>query len=145
MSDIFESLIERNCDTEQGVFGRLFVAAKSWLTVERPDLGNLPNVSCIPTGTYVLKRSIYYKPTVPYECWEIQDVPDRTLIKIHKGNIDLNVEGCVAVGMKRGMLAGRWAVMSSGVAYDEFMWATRGYDSGVLTIRWGDHEGKQHV
>ena len=66
------------------------------LTLELPNLGNQKNVSCIPEGKYEVH--LIYSPKFG-KCFQIQDVPDRTEILIHKGNYNKDTHGCILVGM----------------------------------------------
>jgi hypothetical protein len=88
---------------EDCTLGVLMVNGTPWyFTVERPWLNNTPFVSCIPGGTYPIKwvdtktsgnrngRGI-----------GIEDVPDRTLIRVHVANYASQVAGCAGVGFKR--------------------------------------------
>ena len=108
-------------------------------TVERPWANNAPNISCIPEGTYELKQRLYYRGNYP--TLELQDVPGRSLILIHKGNTMLDVEGCIAVGKGRGVLGDKWAVLESRNAFTALskLMNPRGdqesYDSASITIR----------
>ena len=64
-------------------------------TLELPDKNNQQNISCIPAGEYncfkIISNSLG-------DCIEIQDVPGRTYIRIHKGNFTSQIRGCVLVG-----------------------------------------------
>lgn len=78
-------------------------------TLELADLGNKPQVSCIPKGIYnVLK----VPPTsaIPYLHLAIQNVPNRSGICIHVGNYatgkNISTKGCVLVGKGYGDMDG---------------------------------------
>ena len=63
-------------------------------TLELPDLGNKPRVSCIPKGEYkVTKR---YSSKYKYH-FHVLDVPDRSYILIHNGNYNWHTKGCILV------------------------------------------------
>ena len=64
-------------------------------TLELPDEGNKQDVSCIPPGEYSCFKIISNSLG---DCIEIQNVPNRTLIRIHKGNFTSQIKGCVLVG-----------------------------------------------
>lgn len=68
-------------------------------TVELPNLANQKNISCIPEGTYIVKKHI--SPSKG-NCFHILDVPNRENILIHKGNFvagyKIDSEGCILVG-----------------------------------------------
>ena len=112
----------RFCGAADGTFGRLTHIQSGWscYTVERPWLDNKPFVSCIPEGTYDLKLTTFNRSKVPYRTLEIVNVPGRTFIKIHRGCIPSHVEGCVALGRRRGYLDGEWAVVDSRGAFNLF-------------------------
>jgi len=65
------------------------------IPLELPWKDNQQKVSCIPLGTYSVKRrhSDRFK-----EHFHIQDVPNRTWILIHPGNYYTQIMGCVLVG-----------------------------------------------
>ena len=48
------------------------------------------------------------------------DVPGRSGVLIHKGNLVEHSKGCLIIGKRRGMLAGKPAVLNSGTALGEF-------------------------
>ena len=64
-------------------------------TLELPNLDNQQNISCIPRGTYTVRRHI--SPTF-HECFNVCDVPGRTHILIHAGNFYTDIKGCILVG-----------------------------------------------
>ena len=77
---------------------------------------NRSNVSCIPTGSYVvdyMKRSLSGKYK---DCYHIQDVKNRFGILMHKGNTVNHTLGCLLPGVKTGNLNGKFAVLGSSQA-----------------------------
>lgn len=65
------------------------------VTLEPTWANNEKNISCIPAGEYkVMPYSSERFPNV----YELQDVPGRSKILIHKGNFSTNTEGCILVG-----------------------------------------------
>lgn len=92
-----------------GVNGALFIdAALECYTIELPWQNNMPNRSCIPEGTYVLKGR--YSPRHGRHL-EITGVKGRSLILIHPANNALaELKGCIApvtqlTGPGRGILS----------------------------------------
>lgn len=84
--------------------GYLFPLGKDnplWHTIERPDLDNQRNISCIPEGVYEVKP--YSSEKYP-EVWEVQNVKDRSKILFHWGNWTSDTDGCVIVGMGSGYM-----------------------------------------
>jgi len=68
-------------------------------TLELPWRGNRNRISCIPTGTYrVERRPASASPSRDYDPFHLQDVPERTWILIHAGNLYTHTAGCVLVG-----------------------------------------------
>jgi len=70
------------------------------VTNELPDNGNIRNMSCIPEGTYVLRK--IFSPTFG-KCFKVDDVPDRSEILIHVGNYAAGAKkdtrGCILPGV----------------------------------------------
>lgn len=88
------------------------------VTLERPWIGNAPNVSCIPAGFYLCEpySSKRYKNT-----FQIQSVPARSHILFHVGNTTVDSTGCILVGTNFGRLNSRMAVLNSRIAFNKFM------------------------
>lgn len=127
MNDIILVRLE---STDQGTFGRLIVNRTGWscATAELPWRDNARNRSCIPAGKYecdYLESSASGKYRKVYH---VKDVPDRSGILIHAGNLAGDVEkgyksdvdGCILLGTARGMLGTQYAVLSSKDAVKEF-------------------------
>ena len=77
------------------------------LTLERPNLGNKKNVSCIPRG-------------MVYECtphgdaaYRVKDVPGRTLINVEIGNKVKDTKGCILVGLQLLRIKDNQTIMQS--------------------------------
>jgi len=113
--------IKRVAKTGFGVFG-VFLDEYGFpfaLTAERPDFNNEKGRSCIPAGTYECEKII--SPSKG-ECISIKDVPNRTYILIHKGNLPLKgSQGCILVGEQFEILGGQMAVLASSHAFNELM------------------------
>lgn len=102
------------------------------ITLERPWLDNKREVSCIPVGTYIAKRII--SPSHG-EVFEIVDVPNRTNILIHIGNVLKDSAGCILIGRNFGTWSdGSCCILNSGLAFDEFMRSLKGINEFTLTI-----------
>ena len=115
-----------------GTFGRLSAAGNVWITVERPWADNARDVSCIPEGVYTVRRDYYHRGG--YEAFEIENVPNRSEIKIHIGNTMDDVSGCIAIGTDLGWVHGKWAVTHSKIAFHAFMHAMRMVDETCIKI-----------
>jgi len=102
------------------------------LTLERLWLNNRKSESCIPEGLYICKR--LQSPKFG-NTFEVTQVPDRTAILIHKGNIIEDSHGCIILGEQFEPLNGHNAVLSSGKAFDEFLQRTRDLNEFELIIQ----------
>jgi hypothetical protein len=126
-------LLERFAYTPFGVFGKFIIPEFECYTVERPWRDNIARESCIPEGEYELQLGMFNRGG--YQAYEVMNVPDRSLIKIHIGNTVDDVIGCIAPGKALGYLERKWAVTSSRNAFREFMAAMDGRQQATLTIK----------
>lgn len=104
------------------------------LTLEREWNDNKRGESCIPTGTYLCRR--VQSPKFG-NTFEICDVPDRSHILFHKGNLEDDSHGCVITGEEYGEYKNKVAVLSSGRAFREFKQRTDSIDSFKLEVKDG--------
>lgn len=120
-------IIQREPSTDAGTFGVLTLES-GWTchTLELPWRDNRRRVSCIPAGKY---RAVdHVSPRFGRTYW-LQDVPGRSEILIHAGNLGgdtalgyrTDVAGCILVGSRRGMLQGQPAVLASKVALNQLL------------------------
>lgn len=104
--------LQRLSDSGNETFGSLLDEDDNHLcvTIERPWLGNHPDTSCIPEGTYD-----FYRFQSPHngDVWRTDSVPDRTAIEIHSANFAHQLEGCIAVGNAIGEIDGIPAILNS--------------------------------
>ena len=89
------------------------------------------DVSCIPEGTYSCKRvnSPRYGNT-----FEITNVPGRSHILLHPGNVEEDTHGCVILGKHFGFLRNKRAVLNSGATYKAFLIGTADQDEFPIVI-----------
>lgn len=92
--------ITRTVRNADGVFGVLRMPGFVCVTAEEQDVGNQRGISCIPAGTYPLRRTIYFKHGFP--TYEVCDVPGRSRILIHPGNTEEDSQGCILLGLSPG-------------------------------------------
>ena len=113
--------LQRYGYTPQGTPGewRIPGCDRVFASFEDPWKDNEVGESCIPEGTYLLRPSTFHRGG--YECWEVVNVPGRTLIKIHRGNHELHTKGCPLVGDRMGWIQGRLGVADSRRVWGEFM------------------------
>jgi len=102
------------------------------VTLEREWLDNERGKSCIPRGIYMCKRILSPKFG---NTFEVCDVPNRSEILFHKGNLEEDSHGCILLGEQFEPLGGANAVLSSGKAMKEFLMRTTGVDEFILTVR----------
>lgn len=120
----------------QGVWGTL--TGPGLLLGEVLHLDSLENPDTLfPNGTYNCVRTHYHRGNYP--TFEII-VPGRTRILFHAANYvvgddgELQLEGCVAPGMERGLADGRPAVWRSRYAHNLFMDSLVGEDHFTLVV-----------
>lgn len=78
-----------------GTIGQLFLGNKFLCyTLERPWENNRPFYSCIPEGDYEVRFTESKK--FKRRTFELQDVPDRSAIRIHPANFVKELSGCIA-------------------------------------------------
>lgn len=153
--------IIRNPDdyTEHGVFGALLLAddrgpVLGLATLEEEWLDNETNISCIPNGTYLCRRTVYHKKQrnrdpwwsqFDYQTFEITGVDGRDRLLFHIGNTEEDTQGCVILGTDAGQFEvedeeGGGRMVKRGVAHSKtafkmFMDALRGIDEFTLVVR----------
>lgn len=113
MARVNSAILMRYCYTNEYTLGLLFVGQEMFHIIERPWLNNAKNASCIPKGTYpltFLKKSGSGKYTNVY--W-VRNVPGRSGILIHNGNLVEHSLGCMIIGMRKGTIKGETAVLNS--------------------------------
>ena len=144
-------LVDRYSSTKNGTQSLVrFVGSgdKPWHGLERPWLDNLPFQSCIPTGTYALLPwkspkygdcHIFVGGSVSLE----EGSAERYACLIHPANYARQLQGCLALGMKKSDYyerEGSSAVWSSKDAVGEFRVAA-GKEPMQVVIRWNYEEG----
>lgn len=119
--------IVREQSTDAGTFGWLTTLnGFACHTLELPWRNNERRISCIPPGRYV--ALLHNSPKFGKTVW-LQDVPGRSEILIHAGNVagdrskglKSDVDGCILVGASRGALYGQPAVLQSRVALNQLL------------------------
>jgi len=119
---------------EYGTFGILKIQKQLFCnTLEPSDRLNAPEASCIPVSQYICKRT--NSPTLHIETFQVMDVPERSHILFHAGNIVENTKGCIILAQHIGKLKGERAVLNSGNTFRRFMQILKDYNTLHLTIR----------
>ena len=123
--------LTRTCKHGQGTYGTLEFNGFQCFTIEPPDRGNKPNISCIPEGTYTCRRvnSPRFGNT-----FEITGVDGRTHILFHGGNCAANSSGCVILGAQFDPATGRIPGGQSGPAVKKFLEKLKGVNTFEIEI-----------
>jgi len=117
--------------TEGGTWGVMMSHGYPFcVTLELPWKYNQENESCIPAGTYKVRR-IPVEDTVVFK---LQDVPGRTGIDIHIANRLSDLKGCIGVGEQFDYLGDDRAILASGHAFNELITITGGMEFFDLEI-----------
>ncbi len=103
-------------------------------SIENPWVNNAPYVSCIPEGLYLIKYGRYNRGG--YDAYELNNVRDRTLIKIHVANTSSDVFGCIGLGDSISRLNDSLGVLNSQDAYDRWMSVMDKVARAYLSISW---------
>ena len=78
----------RLCDSQHNIL-------MQFDSLELPWRNNQRRVSCVPVGTYVVKRKYSFRFGW---CYSLAFVKNRDGILIHKGNYHTNTLGCILIG-----------------------------------------------
>lgn len=108
-----------------------FGAVAFALTLERPWMDNLRNLSCIPPGHYKCQR---VRSPKFGNTFEVQDVPGRTHVLFHSGNTIDDTRGCILVGEE---FSGTWdkpTLASSQRGFIEFLNLLDGVQAFELNV-----------
>ena len=113
-----------------GTWGILTIQATAMplFTCELPWLENKRNISCIPEGVYDLEK-------INDDKWLVCRVPHRSGILIHVGNFPSEIRGCILLGLSTGKIDGKYAVLNSQKAMNEFNRALSGTTKTRIKIK----------
>lgn len=142
---MLEATLTRQEYSNQGTFGVLTLEDKSWFSLELPDRDNKPNISCVPTGTYL--ATLRYSPHFRKNLYCLQKVPNRNFILIHGANFagdeamgyQTHLQGCISIGKSVGIALNfnkqrQRCIFGSQTALNEFMDVLDGQDF-ILTVK----------
>jgi len=128
---VADVVLVREKTTDTGTYGKMYYEdiygkLHTWETLELPWRSNERRMSCIPAGTY---HAVYHTSPKFGKTYWIQDVPNRSEILIHTGNVagdtklgyKSDVDGCILVGEQRGILYGQNAVLRSRLAMNTLL------------------------
>lgn len=97
-------------------------------SIERPWLDNKVNISCYPEGVYLAKWLERSSSGKYKRVWHIQNVPSRSGILWHVGNLVRHSRGCTLPGLRHGTLKKLPAVLSSGAGLNAMRRELHGQD-----------------
>jgi hypothetical protein len=92
------------------------------VTLERAWRDNKVGESCIPVGTYQCRKVNSPKFGATFE---VCDVPGRTAILFHKGNLQDDSHGCILIGEQFNPVTGRPGITASKEGFTEFLHITQ--------------------
>lgn len=113
----------RVASNSEGTYGVLLQGEIPFaVTLERPWLDNRKGESCIPPGHYQCVR--VQSPKFG-DTFMVKDVPGRSEILFHKGNLADDSHGCILVGEQFNPVLGRPGISASKEGFAEFLNITR--------------------
>ena len=123
----------------EGTFGYLVMDGFTCCSLELPWRENMVNFSCIPCGAY---RCSMVRSNRFGESYKVHDVPGRTDILFHPGNVAgdedfgfrTNVRGCILLAQRRGFFGEQHGIMGSRLAIREFHQHAGGQDLDLLIL-----------
>lgn len=112
-----------------GCYGVLLADGRPFaVTVERTFENNR---TVLENGQYHCERSVYHRGGYP--TFEIM-VDGHSRVLFHKGNVEIDSEGCVLVAESFGVMNGQAAISDSKGGFAEFWELTKAMSSFVLTV-----------
>lgn len=140
---IEQATLTRLEQSDDGSFGVLKLDGEVFcVTLEPPDKNNQSSISCIPPGEYVCRAVL--SPGFG-ETYEICEVPGRTHILFHAGNVSRDTRGCVLLGRQYGALGSDRGVLRSGETFREFMQRCSDSESFRLVVEEGYEEDEWKI
>ena len=118
---------------EDGIFGEIDIGNDYFFTLEHSyDLK--PK---LPDGKYTCKRGEHkLHDGIPFEAFEVMDVPGHTGILFHIGNYNRDSEGCILLGLALGAMINYGVMLvSSKQAFKKFMDIQKECDEFNLIVR----------
>ena len=120
-------------NAQYGTFGILKIQKEVFcVTLEPADLLNKQNVSSIPSQQYWCHRIVSPKFG---ETFQVMDVPSRTEILFHSGNILEHTAGCILLAQHFGKLGKNRAVLNSGDTWIRFLNKMNEFKGFHLTVK----------
>ncbi len=88
--------VERRWPKDKYIIGRLYIDGESICNTLEPPWKNNARYTAIPKGIYevIMNYSHKFKRVLPL----LLNVPDRSSIRLHRGNRPANTQGCILPG-----------------------------------------------
>jgi hypothetical protein len=120
--------------TPGGTLGVLKINGKAFcVTLELPYKDNKADQSCIPEGNYFCERFLSPKFGGTYQ---VKNVPGRSGILFHAGNVAEDTKGCILLGASFVNLKDdKRAIVNSGNTFKKFMETVGSKYDFVLNIK----------
>ena len=130
-NEVRSARIVRYLTDEDGTISVMKLDDGTVFDVLEPELNdNKSSISCIPTGMY---RVVPHESPRFGSTYLVKGVANRSFILFHSGNTENDTEGCILVGMRRGEVNGKRAVLESKTAMEKLK-SVFGYKEFWLTI-----------
>lgn len=89
----------------------------------------------LPNGVYTCARGTHKLHNgIPFETFEVMNVPGHDNILLHAGNYNKDSEGCVLLGQTEIQSSGHEMITNSKVTFEKFMQLQSGVASFLLTV-----------
>lgn len=132
--------------SDEGTLGKIEFQGHVFFTLELPWRNNLPDFSCIPSGSY--RCDFTYSNRFKKRLYLVGPVDGRTGIRIHSANLAgdstkgfvKQLNGCIALGKTQGEIKEQDAILRSKEAVEEFHELLKG-ESFILEIKDETKEG----
>jgi hypothetical protein len=121
-----DAFLIRSKPTDQGTFAVLIAPSVGLKVhiIELPERDNEVGFSRIPAGDYICKP---YKSPKFGRCWIVSNVPGRSYVLFHKGNLAgdtrknflTHSRGCILPGAYQGKIKNQRAILNSTKAFSE--------------------------
>ncbi len=128
---------DHECD---GIFGTLYDDSQGSIAVTLEhaydaQLGNGSYVPKLPNGTYTCKRGTHrLHNLVPFETFEVENVPGHTNILFHAGNFNADSDGCILVGFAVAKTPNGLMITDSKITFKNLLSKLEGLDSFTLIV-----------
>lgn len=133
-------LLQRTNWEVYGIFGELRDLAGDVIvfTLEHSYDDSLGGYEAkIPEGEFSCMRGIHQlqEMAIPFETFEVINVPGHTDILFHVGNFNSDSSGCILCGMGIATISDQQALSQSKIAFQKFMNLQADVDNFILTVK----------